>query len=95
MRGVPVGILTVYKDDGAATPTTVQDFALVLEGAIVLHDLPDLASAFAYLFGLLYAMNMEYPKSMRYTFEAVQCVFFDLGSGCSHRIKSLKTKLEQ
>lgn len=68
-------------------------FALALEGAIVLHEIPDLPTAFAYLFGLLYAMNIDYPKSVRYTFEAIQSIFFELGSGYSQRIKSLKAKL--
>ncbi|KAK9517553.1 hypothetical protein VZT92_022915 [Zoarces viviparus] len=64
-----------------------------MEGTIVLHDLPDLSTAFAYLFGLLYAMNIDYPKEMRYTFEGIQTIFFELGSRCSQRIRSLKTKL--
>lgn len=54
--------------------------AVGLEGAIVLHELPDLFTAFAYVFGLLYAMKIDYPKQSRYTFEAVQTLFFELGS---------------
>ncbi|KAG5280196.1 hypothetical protein AALO_G00086090 [Alosa alosa] len=93
VQGVSVGILTVYKDDDASTSPTVRDVAVVLEGCIILHDLPDLQTAFAYLFGLLYAINIEYPKLLKYTFEAIQTIFFELGSRCSRRIRSLKTKL--
>lgn len=93
LRGVSVGLLAVAEDDDATTTPTVRDVAVVLEGAVVLHDLPDLCTGFAYLFGLLYAMNIEYPKQMRYTFEAVQTIFFELGSRCSYRTRSLKTKL--
>lgn len=95
LRGVSVAILSVFEGDenAAATSPNLVDMAIVLEGAIVLHDIPDLCTAFAYLFGLLYAMNIDYPKEMRYTFEAVQTILFELGSRCSQRIRSLKTKL--
>ncbi|KAK0156438.1 hypothetical protein N1851_000274 [Merluccius polli] len=36
--------------------------------------MPDLGTAFAYLFGLLYAMNIDYPKEMKYTFEAIHAL---------------------
>ncbi|XP_029904165.1 uncharacterized protein LOC115364162 [Myripristis murdjan] len=94
LRGVSVAILTIIEDDDATISSpNVRDLAVVLEGAIILHDLPDLGTAFAYLFGLLYAMNIDYPKKMRYTFEAIQSIFFELGSRCSQRTRSLKTKL--
>ncbi|KAI4818129.1 hypothetical protein KUCAC02_011490 [Chaenocephalus aceratus] len=93
LRGVSVAILTVIEDDDAAISPNVRDVAVVWEGTIALHDLPDLSTAFAYLFGLLYALNMDYPKETRYTFEAIQTIFYELGSRCSQRIRSRKTKL--
>ncbi|CAL8256109.1 unnamed protein product [Boreogadus saida] len=93
LRGVSVGLLAVREEDDPAVSPNVRDWAVVLEGSIVLHDLPDLGTAFAYLFGLLYAMNIDFPKEMRYTFEAIQTIFFELGSQCSQRTRSLKTKL--
>ena len=91
LEGASVAILTIMQDD-AGTP--VRDHAVVLEGDIVLHNIPDLATALAYLFGFLYALNIEYPKQMRYTFEAIQTIFFEVGgSRCSQRTRSLKTKL--
>lgn len=59
----------------------------------VLADLSDLPSAFAYLFGLLYGLNMEFPKELRYTFEVVQHIFMELTPNCSRQVRSLKTKL--
>lgn len=50
VNGVSVAILTVLKDDGVPN---VVDAAIVLEGAIILQDIPDMCTAFAYLFGLL------------------------------------------
>lgn len=91
IRDATVAILSVHEDDDALNAMNV---AVVLEGAIILQDLPDLCTAFAYLFGLLYAMNIDYPKEMFYTLEAVQCIFFELGSRCSQRIRSWRTKLQ-
>lgn len=94
VKGVKVGILTVLEDDvGPASAPTVVNIAIVLEEDIVLADLSDLPSAFAYLFGLLYGLNMEFPKELRYTFEVVQHIFMELTPNCSRRVRSLKTKL--
>lgn len=59
LRGVSVAILIILEDDDAITSPDVQEVAVVLEGAFVLHDLPDLCTAFAYLFGFLYVMNID------------------------------------
>ncbi|XP_076743999.1 uncharacterized protein LOC143420213 [Maylandia zebra] len=93
-RGVTVGILTVLEDYvGPNSQSTVVNTAIVLEEDIILDDLPDLPTAFAYLFGLLYGLNMEFPKELKYTFEAVQHIFMELTSTCYQRIRSFKTKL--
>uniref|UniRef100_A0A9J7ZUW5 Uncharacterized protein n=1 Tax=Cyprinus carpio carpio TaxID=630221 RepID=A0A9J7ZUW5_CYPCA len=94
-KGVKIGILTVVEDDVAAVTSlpTVINLAIILEEAIVLQDITDLPAAFAYLFGLLYALNMEYPKELKYTFEVIQKIFMDLGGTCSARVQSLKSKL--
>lgn len=94
VEGVAVAILTIYEDDdGGASPPTVIKINVVLEGAVIQRNLPDLAAAFAYLFGLMYAMDISYPEKMRYTFEAIQTIFFELGSTCSQCTRSLKDKL--
>ncbi|KAL7859055.1 hypothetical protein SRHO_G00142020 [Serrasalmus rhombeus] len=56
-------------------------------------DIVDLPTAFVYLFDLLYAINVEYPQELKYTFEAIQKIFMDLGRSCSARVQSLKIKL--
>lgn len=90
--GASAVILTILQDGDAGA--SVREQAVVLEGDIVLHDIKDLSTVLAYLFGLLYALNIDYPKQMRYTFEAIQAIFFELGgSRCSQRIRALKTKL--
>ncbi|CAL8358654.1 unnamed protein product [Merluccius merluccius] len=87
-KGIKIGVLTVLDDDDA-----IIDIALVLEEAIVLKDIPDTPTALAYLFGLLYALNMEFPKELKYTFETIQHIFMEMSTNCSQRVRSLKTKL--
>ncbi|KAG9277981.1 hypothetical protein AMEX_G5761 [Astyanax mexicanus] len=93
-KGVKMGVLTVLDDDDAPSlMPTVASIAIVLEEAIVLTDVPDLPTAFAYLFGLLYSLNIEFPKEHKYTFETIQHIFMDLTPTCSQCVRSLKTKL--
>ncbi|XP_037394262.1 uncharacterized protein LOC108411621 [Pygocentrus nattereri] len=94
-KDVQIGILSVMKDNVAAATSLpkVTNIAIILKEAVVLRDIVDLPTAFAYLFGLLYAINMEYPQELKYTFEAIQKIFRDLGGSCSARVQSLKIKL--
>lgn len=94
-KDVKVAILTVMEDDVAASTSlpNVTNIAIILEEVVVLQDIVDLPTAFAYLFGLLFAINMEYPQELRYTFEAIQKIFMDLGESCTARVHSLKIEL--
>ncbi|KAJ8402488.1 hypothetical protein AAFF_G00365710 [Aldrovandia affinis] len=93
-RGVKIGIITVLEDDVAPTSlSSIQNIAVVLEEKIVLTDLPDLPTAFACLFGLLFALNIDYPKELKYTFEVIETIFMELSTNCTQRVRSLKTKL--
>ncbi|KAM4547511.1 uncharacterized protein V3H82_021098 [Fundulus diaphanus] len=93
MKGLTVGVLTVLEDDDSAAPQSVVNVAVVVEEEIVLQDLPDLPTAFGYLFGLIYALNLKYPKDLRYTFETVQKVFMELGTDLSARSKGVNEKV--
>ncbi|XP_074507759.1 uncharacterized protein LOC141777428 isoform X1 [Sebastes fasciatus] len=95
-KGLIVGILTVLEDDDSSAPATVINVAVVVEeNDIVLQDLPDMPVAFAYLFGLIYALNLQYPKELRYTFETIQKVFMELGTDLSATVRFFKNKLLQ
>lgn len=95
-QGVKIGILSVIEDDVAAKKSlpNVVNIVIILEQNVVLEDIKDLPSAVAYLFGLLYATNMQYPKDLSYTFEVIQKVFVELdGQSCSARTLSLRRKI--
>ena len=59
----------------------VEDVGVVLEGSVVLEGIDNVALATALLFGLVYALNLSYPASLRYTFEVIQKVFMQLDTG--------------
>ena len=89
-----IGIITVIEDEDAtvhSNPSTVST-ALAVEEQIVLDDVGDLPTAFALLFGLIYALNLDYPKKLKYMFEVIQKVFMHIGTECSARVQSLKNK---
>lgn len=62
--------------------------AIILEGAIVMDNIENLPDAMWLLFGLIYALNLEYPPQLKNTFDFIQRVFLSLGH------KSLKPKLQ-
>ncbi|KAL6483860.1 hypothetical protein MHYP_G00087320 [Metynnis hypsauchen] len=94
-KGVSVGVLVVLEDEVsvASSSANIQNISIVLEEIIVLEKLSDIPTGLAYLFGLIYALNLSYPKELKYTFDAVQNVFMELGSGCTQRVRSLQNKL--
>lgn len=90
-----MGILEVVQDHDAETrsPASPVNVAVVFEDEVVIEDLGDYMNAFSVLICLLYALDIQYPKKLRYTFEAVQKVFLLLGNPCSNRVLSLKNML--
>lgn len=48
---------------------------------IIFSSLNDFPKAVELLMGLLYTLNIDYPKCLRYTFEVIQKVLMDIGGG--------------
>ena len=92
-----MAIMTVVEDDVGASASSphIVDYAIILEEIVVMHNISDLPNAFALFFGLLYALNFQYPKELKYTCEVIQKVFLGLGGDCSARVQSFKNKLLQ
>ncbi|KAI4875793.1 hypothetical protein NFI96_002433 [Prochilodus magdalenae] len=80
-KGLSVGVLVVLEDDVsvAGSSANIQNLAIVLKETIAMEQLSDISTGFAYLFGLLYALNLSYPKDLKYTFSAIQNVFMKRG----------------
>lgn len=95
VKGMNVGILVITEEiPPRRVPKEIIDVALILEEHIVLQDLKDVPNAFALLMGLLYALNIDYPKELRYMFELLQKVIMNIGGDtCSSRVNGLRNKL--
>lgn len=71
-----------------------EDIGIVIDGTKVLTALGTFPRACAMLIGLTYAVNLGYPKELRYTFEAFQKLLLELDcSKLSLKMNSLKSKL--
>uniref|UniRef100_A0A3B5BB22 Uncharacterized protein n=1 Tax=Stegastes partitus TaxID=144197 RepID=A0A3B5BB22_9TELE len=87
-KGMKVGIVMVKEGQD------VVDVSVILEEAVILCGLKDIPSAVAMLMGLLFALNIDYPKELRYTFEVIQKVLMNIGGGqCSSLVHGIRNRL--
>uniref|UniRef100_A0AAQ4R6N4 Uncharacterized protein n=1 Tax=Gasterosteus aculeatus aculeatus TaxID=481459 RepID=A0AAQ4R6N4_GASAC len=88
-----LGICVVKHTDATDGP---ENIGIVLEGQVVLHGLDNVALAAAMLFGLMYALNLNYPPELKYSFEVLQKVVMELdGNTLSKKAQALKNRLHQ
>ncbi|KAI3370896.1 hypothetical protein L3Q82_007405 [Scortum barcoo] len=84
----------VIRKEGEGLQEPPADIGIVIEGMEVLHDLTSVASACAHLLGLVYILNLAYPKPPRFTFEVFQKVFMQLDPHkMSYKVQSLYGRL--
>uniref|UniRef100_A0A672GF38 Uncharacterized protein n=1 Tax=Salarias fasciatus TaxID=181472 RepID=A0A672GF38_SALFA len=80
-------IITEQNVEMRAQLKNIVDVAIILEENIVLRELQYVPNGFAVLMGLLYYLNIDFPKDLKYTFEVIQKVIMDIGgSTCSARL---------
>lgn len=96
MAGKTMGIYKVQSEDHGQGDGRFTDVRVVLEGVEVLHNLQSVTHAWVMLYGLIYALNLNYPKSLKCTFEVYQKILMDLDSTkLSPKVQTLKLKLLQ
>ena len=98
IKGVNVGLMIATEQNAEMTAQSknIVDVAVILEERIILRELRDVPNGFAVLIGLLYCLNIDYPKELKYTFEVIQKVIMDIGGRtCSARVHGLRNKLLQ
>ncbi len=98
MSGVSIGILSVIPEDSATIPYSLHldatSTVIILEGTVVVDDLGNLPKVICLLFGLIYALNLEYPAVLKNTFDFIQRVILSLGhKSFKPKIQSLKNRL--
>ncbi|XP_073788000.1 uncharacterized protein [Danio rerio] len=72
------------------------DLSIVIEGNQVMEGCGSRTKACILLMGLIYAINIEYPKELKNTFEAFQKLFLEIdGAKLLKKVHSLKNKLMQ
>lgn len=87
--------ITVTPKPGASTSNSPKNIGIVIEGVEVITGLGDIARACSVLLGLTYALNLNYPRQLKYTFEVFQKLFLELDdSKLSNKVQSLKSKLQ-
>lgn len=70
------------------------DVSIIVEGHEILPGCNSTAKACSLLMGLIYALNLAYPPTLRYTFEVFQKVMLELdGFKLSPTVNTLKLKL--
>ncbi|XP_060759753.1 uncharacterized protein LOC132870183 [Neoarius graeffei] len=97
-RGMEAIIMGIYViiHEGAEPDEDPEDVGIVIEGVEVLHGLRNTANACALLLGLIYCLNLSYPKELKSTFEFLQKVIMELdGSRLSTKVQVLKNRLLQ
>ncbi len=92
-----IGILSVIPEDSATIPYSLHldatSTAIILEGTFVVDDLRSLPKAMCLLFGLIYALNIEYPAVLKNN-DFIQRVILSLGhKALKSKIQSLKNLL--
>uniref|UniRef100_A0A3Q3NJC8 Uncharacterized protein n=1 Tax=Labrus bergylta TaxID=56723 RepID=A0A3Q3NJC8_9LABR len=71
-----------------------EDIGIVVDGVKTLTALKNFPRACSMLVGLTYAVDLAYPKELRYTFEVFQKLLLELDSSkLSPKVTSLKNKL--
>nr|XP_057928427.1 uncharacterized protein LOC131129192 isoform X2 [Doryrhamphus excisus] len=82
-------VMKIVVSRGASEPANA---TVVIEGAEVLDGLT-VPRACALLMGLMYALNLSYPKELKSTFEVFQKIFLELDAlRASPKVMSLKAK---
>uniref|UniRef100_A0A671L0X2 Uncharacterized protein n=1 Tax=Sinocyclocheilus anshuiensis TaxID=1608454 RepID=A0A671L0X2_9TELE len=68
----------VNGDSSSAVQFDSAEIAIVLEGGIVLRDISKMGDAFLFMFSLIYALHLDYPKELTHTFKFIQKVLLGL-----------------
>lgn len=87
-----MGIYVINMEDGETGHFA--DIGIHVEGLIILDNIGSEARACAMMLGVIYALNLAYPKELRYYYEFIQKVLLQMdGERLSPKVLGLKNKM--
>ncbi|KAF6715146.1 hypothetical protein FQA47_007682 [Oryzias melastigma] len=66
MPNTAIGIYAILHEGGDCGREDPEDVGIIIEGVTILQDLHDNAPAFHLLFGLMYVLNLSYPRELSF-----------------------------
>ncbi|XP_071376114.1 uncharacterized protein [Centroberyx affinis] len=91
-----MGIYVTRVEEAGPGDEPFADVGVVLEGVEVLHNLQSVTLGCVMLFGLIYALNLSYPKDVKCTFEVFQKILMELDTTkLSPKVQALTIKMLQ
>ena len=91
-----MGIYVIRAEGAGPGDEPFADVGIVLEGVEVLQNLKSVTLGCVMLLGLIYALNLSYPKDLKCTFEVFQKVLMELDTTkFSPKVQALKIKMLQ
>ncbi|TKS65552.1 hypothetical protein D9C73_028014 [Collichthys lucidus] len=92
MEAIVMGSMSY--NEGAESDEDPEDVGVIIEGVNVLQGLRNVANGCVLLLGLIYSLNLSYPKELKHTFEFLQKVVMELnGNRLSQKVQVLKNRL--
>lgn len=92
MQKWAMGIYVIGKENG--DPGHHDDIGISVDGAIILDNIGSAAQACAVMLGVIYALNLAYPKELRHYYEFIQKVLMGMdGEKLSPKVLGLKNKI--
>nr|XP_040025717.1 uncharacterized protein LOC120814647 isoform X3 [Gasterosteus aculeatus aculeatus] len=92
-----IGILLIEREGAVLTSSqhlSPASLEIIIEGEVVMDNIQDLPKAMCILFGLMYALHLNYPKTMKLTFQFIQQVWLLLGhTDLKPKLQTLKNQL--
>uniref|UniRef100_A0A8C9YHZ3 Uncharacterized protein n=1 Tax=Sander lucioperca TaxID=283035 RepID=A0A8C9YHZ3_SANLU len=87
-----MGIYVINKEGGEIGAH--DDIGIYVEGVIILDNIGSVAQACAMMLGVMYVLNMAYPKELKYFYEFIQKVLLQMdGERLSPKVLGLKNKI--
>ncbi|XP_071341699.1 uncharacterized protein [Trachinotus anak] len=91
-----MGIYVIRVDGADPGDEMYADVGVVLKGVEFLQNLQCVTLRCVMIFGLIYALNLSYPKDLTCTFKVFQKILMELDTTkLSPKVQALKTKMFQ